>query len=254
MKFVTLKFENKLAHITWDCVENRNALTLELAAEIKQCLDICKKDDTLLAIIFRGNKHFMAGGDIQLLSRAVNEQKPELAGQLIDAAHELVLTIKRISIPVVAVVEGACAGYGVSLLSHCDFSIAKKSSVFNLAYSAIGASPDGGASYTLPQKCGHKKAAELLMFSDNFSAEQAMEFQLLNHVFDDEGFEQAVKKWLSKFDRTYNATNQRIKQLLCYSETRLAEQLNYEKEAFLYGVMSQEMKSGVNNFLNKKKK
>jgi 2-(1,2-epoxy-1,2-dihydrophenyl)acetyl-CoA isomerase len=254
MQFVALKIENRIAYIIWNSVENRNALTLQLAAEIKKCLDVCRKDESLSGIVFRGNKHFMAGGDVQLLSRAVKDKKPELAAQLIDSAHELILEVKRIPIPIIAVVEGACAGYGVSLLSHCDFGIAKKSSVFNLAYSAIGASPDGGASYTLPQKCGHKKAAELLMLSENFSPQDALYFQLLNYVFEDETFEESVANWLQKFTKTYSKTNQRIKKLLCYSETRLVEQLNYEKEAFLLGVMGEDMANGIDNFLNKKKK
>jgi 2-(1,2-epoxy-1,2-dihydrophenyl)acetyl-CoA isomerase len=254
MEFVTFTIENKIAYIIWNSVENRNALTLQLADEIKQCLAICNKDDSLSGIVLRGNKHFMAGGDIQLLSRAVIERKPELAAQLIDSAHELILDIKRMAIPIIAVVEGACAGYGVSLLSHCDFGIAKKSSVFNLAYGAIGASPDGGASYTLPQKCGHKKAAELLMLSENFSPQDALDFQLVNYVFDDENFEENITNFLQKLTKTYNKTNQRIKQLLCYSETRLTEQLNYEKEAFLLGVIGEDMAHGIESFLNKSKR
>jgi 2-(1,2-epoxy-1,2-dihydrophenyl)acetyl-CoA isomerase len=253
MQFVTMNIENRIAFIRWNCVENRNALTLQLADEIQQCLTLCHQEDSLSGIVFWGNKHFMAGGDIQLLSRAVTEKKPELAAQLIDSAHELVLQIKRILVPVIAVVEGACAGYGVSLLSHCDFGIAKKSSVFNLAYSAIGASPDGGASYTLPQKCGHKKASDLLMLSENFSSEQALDLQLLNYVFDDENFEGSVSQWLNKLTKTYSNNNQRIKQLLCYSDTRLIEQLSHEKEAFLLGVMGEDMANGIDRFLNKKK-
>ena len=83
---------------------------------------------------------------------------PELAREGGTELHRGILALRRAPKPVLASVHGAVAGAGVSLLAAADLAIAAADATFALAYSKIGASPDGGATYFLPRLVGYRRA------------------------------------------------------------------------------------------------
>ena len=126
------------------------------------------------AVVLRGaGPAFLAGGDVAFfhanLPRAAGIIR-EWRGEL----HHAILALRRAPKPVLASVHGAVAGAGVSLLAAADLAIAAADATFTLAYSRIGASPDGGATYFLPRLVGYRKALELMLLSDTFDAQAAL--------------------------------------------------------------------------------
>jgi 2-(1,2-epoxy-1,2-dihydrophenyl)acetyl-CoA isomerase len=85
-------------------------------------------------------------------------------------------------IPVLAKLHGPIAGAGVGLALGCDLAIAADDVRFNLAYSRIGASPDGSATWLLPRLVGLRRAMEIVLLSDNVPAAEALRLGLVNWV------------------------------------------------------------------------
>jgi enoyl-CoA hydratase/carnithine racemase len=82
----------------------------------------------------------------------------------------------------VAAVEGHAVGIGTTLLLHCDLAYAGAGARFRMPFTALGLSPEGGSSYLLPLVAGSKRAAELLMLGEPFTAEAAATAGLVNAV------------------------------------------------------------------------
>jgi 2-(1,2-epoxy-1,2-dihydrophenyl)acetyl-CoA isomerase len=84
--------------------------------------------------------------------------------------------------PVVAAVQGAAAGFGLSLVLAADLALAAEDAVFTSGYIHLGTSPDGGMTATLSRVVGLKRAAELMLLGDRFDAHRALELGLVNRV------------------------------------------------------------------------
>ncbi|MCL2915496.1 enoyl-CoA hydratase/isomerase family protein [Shewanella corallii] len=251
MQLTELTIKEEIALLTLRSVATRNALSLEMAAELRDQLESVA-DSSVRMLLLRGEGCFMAGGDITFLEQAVSREDARDVACLIDAAHGLIDQIRALAVPVVAVVEGSCAGFGISLLSHCDFAIAEQSCVFTLAYSAIGASPDGGASYTLPRICGEKKARELLMFSEPFTAEDAMNIGLVNEVVSIGGMSACISRWQQRICLKSPHALARIKQLMNRDQNERRAHMEAEKQAFIKGIASDDLLEGIRAFMEKR--
>ena len=88
--------------------------------------------------------------------------------------------------PVVAAVNGAAAGIGLSLALACDLVMAAESAYFLLAFVNIGLVPDGGSSLLVPSRVGFARAAEMAMLGERIAARLAQEWGLINQVWPDE--------------------------------------------------------------------
>jgi 2-(1,2-epoxy-1,2-dihydrophenyl)acetyl-CoA isomerase len=84
--------------------------------------------------------------------------------------------------PVVAAVQGAAAGFGLSLMLAADLALVAEDTVFTSGYIHLGTSPDGGMTATLPRVVGLKWAAELMLLGDRFDARRALELGLVNRL------------------------------------------------------------------------
>ena len=91
---------------------------------------------------------------------------PALVREGATELHHAILALRRAPKPVLASVHGAVAGAGVSLMAAADLAIAAEDTKFTMAYSRLGTSPDGGATYSLPRLVGYRKALELMLLSD----------------------------------------------------------------------------------------
>ena len=96
--------------------------------------------------------------------------------------HRAILALRRAPKPVLASVHGAVAGAGVSVMAAADLAIAADGTKFTLAYSRLGTSPDGGATYFLPRLVGARKALELHAALGYHRRAEALRLGLVNWV------------------------------------------------------------------------
>jgi len=170
---VLLNKDNAVATITFNRPDAMNAFNHEMADEFQNIIQEVKSDPTIRAIQLSGaGDLFMAGGDIEFFYKNL-EQMPAGVKEIINQVNQTITAIREMEKPVLACVHGAVAGIGISFMLACDLVIAAEDTKFTLAYSGIGTSPDGGASYNLPRLVGSKKAMELLLLSERFDAQTA---------------------------------------------------------------------------------
>jgi enoyl-CoA hydratase/carnithine racemase len=150
--------------------EHRNALGPEIYAAGVEALNVAETSPEVRSVVITGEgSHFCAGGNLQRLL-ANRQQPPEVQAQSIEGLHNWIETIRAFPKPVIAAVEGACAGAGFSLALACDLIVAAQDSVFVMAYSNVGLSPDGGATWSLARALPRATAMQLLLCGERADA------------------------------------------------------------------------------------
>ncbi len=256
-KIVIAENLNGIFKITLNRPKALNCLNPQLIEELTETFKEAAVDKNIHVVILQGSGHnFMAGGDIRFFKGLVDAPEGinvESLNCIVAKAQNLVREIYDLKKPVIASVEGVVAGYGLSLVAACDFAIATDKCVFTTAYSNIGLTPDGGASFILPRVLGLKKAKELMMLADQFDSNEALEIGLLNKVVPAESLVHHVNKLAVRLQHSARHVMGNIKQLTNTAfERTLSEQLEAERSSFVDCVQKEDFKIGVNAFLNKK--
>ncbi len=248
---------NGVAVLTLNRPAQLNALDPAMAAALHRQTAAVAADASVRCVVIGGSGgNFMAGGDIgyfkQFLELDEAQRDHDLRAVIRDvhAAIELIVTMRK---PVIAMVGGAVAGFGLSLMAACDLAIAAQESYFTLAYRHIGASPDGGATWTLPRIVGRKQAMEMALLGNRFDGQRALQFGLVNQVVAAESLEESVMKLAAILVRGPALAMAQAKSLINASSTnRLQEHLHLEMESFAKCAASGEFAEGVTAFLEKR--
>lgn len=235
-----------------------NALNPELGDALYQALSQTADAVEIRVVVITGaGGNFMSGGDIGYFAEALDglqKQGSDALAPLFASVHGTIRLIREMPKPVIASVEGAAAGFGLSLVAACDLSIAADHSVFTLAYCNIGASPDGGSTYFLPRLIGLKRSFELALLGERFEAQQAKEIGLVNFVVPGGQLTQQTEQLAERLARGPAAAYARTKALLNHSlHHSLNQQLDMEQAEFLKGAVSSEFAEGVRAFCEKRR-
>jgi len=172
--------------ITINRPARRNALTPSLAGELATEITRVGANGTGCAVLLEGaGGHFSAGLDLRWLASpgatpALSEIRAGLA-----QFQAAILAIVRAPIPVVALVRGSAAGFGVDLAVACDVRVAGTSASFSSAFARMGLVPDGGSTYGLPRLIGDGAALRFLLTGEVVNADAALRIGLVDEVVDD---------------------------------------------------------------------
>ena len=165
--------------------EALNAWTPQLGQELTTALDEVTADPAVRAIVLTGaGRGFSSGADLRA-GMAGTDGGVDVRSPLRDIYHPLILRVRTVPKPVIAAVNGPAVGIGASLALACDLIVAARSAYFLMAFVNIGLGLDGGASHTLAARVGHARAFEIAYLGERISAEQALEWGLVNRVVDD---------------------------------------------------------------------
>jgi len=254
METLNLELSGKIATLTFNRPEAMNTYNWKMSEEIPECLETINENKEIKVLVLKGANHiFMAGGDVSLLQKAItsSEEYTREAINSLNASIDLIYNMDKI---VIAAVEGACAGAGLSIMLAADFAICSDNTKFNSAYTALGLTPDGGMSYFLPRIVGTKKALELILFTDHFDAKQASELGLVNNVVSVAKFDEFVSKFTNNVANGPMSAQIKVKHLIQSSlEHSLQEQLGMEADSFIASTKTKDFKTGIDAFLNKKR-
>lgn len=239
--------------ITLNRPEVLNAIDVALAEALAGAV-AAADDNAVRCVVLRGaGRAFLAGGDVSAFHNDL-EQAGEVADAIIAPFHRAIEGLHRLSKPVVAELHGAVAGAGLSLALAADLALAAEDTVFTLAYSAIGASPDGGSTYHLPRILGLRRAFEVAALSDRFGAAQALEWGLINRVVPAERLRAETASMAERLSDGPTAAYGRLKTLLAASVgDGLREQLERERRAFVEGAAGEDFREGVSAFVEKRR-
>ena len=236
--------------ITFNRPERMNTIDVSMAQSLAQIADDLVRDDLARVVLLRGaGSCFMAGGDIRMM-----REDPSHIDEVIQDFHKFVLALRRLPIPVLAVVHGSAAGAGFSLAIGCDFVIASESTKFTLAYPLLGTSPDGGSSFFLTKLLGHRRATELMLLNEPMTARRALDLGLINWVTPDERLEQDIERIVHSLIANAPKAVAATKHLLNHSDNVILErQLEEERRLLLDCTSTADFAEGIDAFLQKRR-
>ena len=194
---VQIERENGIARVTLNRPEVLNALDAELCEALLAALAALERDSETRVLVLRGaGGHFMAGGDLrsfyELIKLTPDERRQHFEG-FIDVVHRIIRIMRRMPQPIIAKIDGAAGGFGLSLVLACDLAVAAADSIFTMAYCRIGTSPDGSSTWFLPRTVGAKKAMELALLGDRFGAREAERLGIVNRVVSPQRLEEETE-------------------------------------------------------------
>ena len=235
-----------------------NAVNGPLTEQLFDALAVVENDARIRCVVIRGaGGHFMAGGDLKLFHGELDRDSDErrhFFEKFVYQVHPLIQVIKRLPKPVVASVEGAAGGFGVSLMLACDLVIAADTSFYTMAYCSIGTSPDGSSTYFLPRTVGLKKAMELALLCERFDAETARTLGMVNWVVPESALASETAKLARRLasgpTRAYGNTKKLLNASL---HSTLDDQLQAEAESFAQCAGSADFVEGISAFVEKRK-
>ncbi|MBW2396722.1 MAG: enoyl-CoA hydratase [Deltaproteobacteria bacterium] len=186
---VLAEVEDRVATITLNRPERRNAFSNEMLVGLALALEEVERDPEVGCVVLTGaGKGFCAGGDVKAMNEA-NQGKGGSGGGIDAAIHRQRLSQRATSgkvynmpKPVLASLPGAAAGAGFSLAMACDLRIASERAVLTTAFGNVGFSGDFGGTFFLTQLVGAAKARELYFLPDRLDAEDAQRLGLFNWV------------------------------------------------------------------------
>lgn len=165
-----------------------NALSERMSAELVDAVARAQQEARCLVLGSVG-RAFCSGANLTDGGLSLDEPDRDVGAGLETVVNPLLLAIRSSPIPILTAVRGAAAGVGCGLALAGDMVIAGQSAVFHLAFSRVGLSPDGGASYFLTRSIGRVRAMELMLLGGGVRASQALEWGLANRVVDDDQVE-----------------------------------------------------------------
>jgi enoyl-CoA hydratase/carnithine racemase len=156
--------------------EKKNALTLAMYDRLSDELFSAAEDPLVRVVVITGvDTVFTSGNDLADFQDSENVGEDFAAFRFLDA-------LARFPKPLVAAVNGLAVGIGTTMLLHCDLVYASSGAVFSVPFVRLGVTPEGGSSLLLPRSAGLRRATEMLLLGEPFSADIALEAGLVNEI------------------------------------------------------------------------
>jgi 2-(1,2-epoxy-1,2-dihydrophenyl)acetyl-CoA isomerase len=193
MKLDTIHYEarNGVAHVRLARPQGANAVNPAFSRDLRAVMLEIEWDDSVKAVsITAEGKVFCAGGDLKEFY-AAGDGLPRLASDMLTDFHGAIYKMNRMPKPVVAGVNGAAGGAGLSIVSAFDLVVCGESAKFTMAYTRAGVTPDGTSTYFVARHIGLRRMLDLTLTNRVLSAEEAEAWGLVNRVVPDDQVDKA---------------------------------------------------------------
>ena len=191
----TLAVEDGIAHLTLDRPEQRNALSEDMTAAIREHVATVRHRDDVRALVVSGSGGaFSAGGDIGWMEEVLESETPlhDRSRDLQATTHRTMADVYNLPVPTIATIDGPAVGAGAALALACDLQVMSDRSVMGFVFRNVGLAVDSGTSFLLPRVVGTNTAKELVMTGAMLDAEDAADLGLVNRVVPEGEFEDAA--------------------------------------------------------------
>jgi 2-(1,2-epoxy-1,2-dihydrophenyl)acetyl-CoA isomerase len=207
-------------------------------------------DRAVRAVVLTGTgRAFSSGADL----RAGLSQGADLGRALETHYNPLVLAMRALPKPIIAGINGICAGAACNLALACDILVAARSASFSQIFARIGLLPDAGGTYFLPRIIGSQRAMAAAMLADQIGAEQALQWGMVWQVVDDQELDASVNALAQRLAQGPTAAYAAIKRAMGLGAAGdLATQLQLEADLQRELGQSADFAEGVGAFLQKR--
>lgn len=191
-RMVRVAFDGPVAILTLNDPATLNALGERMNIELVEAVRYVKDPEqgVRCLVITGAGRGFCSGGSVNLIDSATSGEGEPLSTPIALGTHlhYALKLLKDLPFPVMTAVNGPAAGFGFSFALAGDLVVAAKSAFFLSAFRRLGVSPDGGLSWMLPRIVGWARAKELMVLGNRLPAATALEWGLVNRVYEDADF------------------------------------------------------------------
>lgn len=236
--------------------KGRNSFDLAMALALGEAVRTLAAQPPKALVIHSSTEHFSVGGDVHHFQALLAKEQggcTQAIEHLVSAVNEAVLGITQLPCPVLGLLDGAVAGFGLSLALSCDLLIATKETRLHYAYGGIGITPDGGGSWHLPRQLGLHRALALALLNGSLTASEAQSFGLILDVVAQDQLHPTGLLIAGRLAAGARAAQAGVKTLLRSGILKpLPAALDNEREMFVRLSTSEDFAEGVQAFCKRR--
>ncbi len=247
MEHIKVEIKDKIMNIVLNRPEKKNAINVEMYAALSKAFKEADDDPGVRVLFITGGSEcFTAGND---LFDFMNISLDDESSPVIDFLNSIVNASK----PVVAAVAGPAVGIGTTMLLHFEMTYASADARFSFPFVRLGLCPEGASSILLPRLVGYQKAAELILLAEDFSAEDALRYGIINAVCDKN---ELIQKAYEKAVRIAELPPESVRTAKSLMKDHMREELlaaiGRETIRFVERLKSEEAGEAIRAFLEKR--
>ena len=256
-----------IATITLNRPDKLNAWTRVMEREVRVALGAATDDATVRVIILTGaGRGYCAGADMSALSGitdggGLDRSEDTVALGPIDGGLDVAKDFFRrnsyyptVPKPIIAAINGPCAGIGLVLALYADMRFASEAAVFTTAFSRRGLIAEHGISWMLPRLVGLANAMDLLLSARRVSAEEALRMGLVNQLFPAMSFLADVRAYATELATLVSPRSMRVMKQQLYNALfqNLDEAISVGDREMVQSFDSEDFREGVQHFIEKR--
>ena len=244
--------EGGVGHIVLNRPDAANAIDSASARSLAGAIVQAAHADIGAVLISARGKQFCAGGDIKEFV-AQRDDLDRLVQRILDLMHPALHTLATLPLPVVSAVQGSVGGAGIAIALCADIVLASSAMKLRGGYSAIGLSPDLGASYFLARRAGAARAKYILMTNRSIAAEDCLRWGLVDELHPPEALDEAARTLAADLAQGAAGSLGGIKRLCDAAHAHdLRTHLDLERQALVRCTVSADGREGICAFVEKR--
>ncbi|MCX2929967.1 enoyl-CoA hydratase-related protein [Mycobacterium sp. CVI_P3] len=183
LETIDYRVDGGVATICLNRPDDRNAIDLRVARETLEVARLIAADDTARSVLICGDGPSLSvGGDIGFFLEGGRDRFGDLFVEMTPPFHQAFAILSGLDVPIVTAAHGAVAGGGLGYVYAADLVIAAEGTRFVTAFAGLGVSGDGGGTWHLPRLIGARRAAAVYLRNTPISAEEALDWGLINEI------------------------------------------------------------------------
>jgi 2-(1,2-epoxy-1,2-dihydrophenyl)acetyl-CoA isomerase len=251
-----LEIDGPVAVLRMDHQEVMNAVSMDMLGGLIEALDEieARKTEVRCVVLTGAGRAFCTGANLQGRNNQPRKPGRSNAGAALETGfHPFLRRIRNLHCPLVTAVNGPAAGAGMSFALMGDMVVCARSAYFLQAFRRIGLVPDCGSTWLMPRLVGKARAIELSLMGERLPAEKALEWGLINRVYDDGALMEEAMKLARELANGPTVALSLIRKLYWDSpENSFEDQLNLEYQLQRIAGSTEDFREGVTAFLEKR--
>lgn len=253
---VILEKKERIATITMNRPEKLNAITVQMEEDLYNAfIDVTEDDDVRVVVLTGAGRGFCSGEDVAQRPGETPEIRKPSNRIIMPVTHgnRMILALRNIPKPVIAAVNGAAVGQGLSLCLHSDIRIASENARLGAIWVLRGIPPESFSAYILPQIVGIPKAIELVFTGRIIDAKEAKEIGLVSEVYPAAKFVEATYELAGHIAKGAPIALALAKKAIYqFPNAFLDAAMQLEHLSLNYAGKTEDREEGISSFLEKR--